>query len=173
MGILTNLFKPNTELVDWQVTLTGSYSDKRRLSKAQLIKMTEQVIADNMRIFDDSVNIINSTTKPDVMFSRLELAEKCLLKLRAIEPYLKYQNKFTFNEMPSDLYERFQDEKQSYIHTFLLRCETAVVDKAYSMKTEKGRKNQFDKFYQSVQEYMRLMNDGNRRYIEYIMDMYK
>lgn len=166
MGFLDKLFSGNSELIEWQNAVMASKSQKLYATRKQLEAATVQMVADNMRIFDDSANIINSTTKPDVFFSRLELAEEKLANLVNIEPYIKQVKSITMNQPLSSLMNEFQKNKNRYIVDFLYRYYWTVKEKAEGMKTEKGKLNQFQKFRESLEPFIDQLNDTNKKIFE-------
>lgn len=166
MGFLDKLFSGNYELIEWQNAVMASKSQKLYATRKQLEAATVQMVADNMRIFDDSANIINSTTKPDVFFSRLELAEEKLANLVNIEPYIKQVKSITMNQPLPSLMNEFQENKNRYIVDFLYRYYWTVKEKAEGMKTEKGKLNQFQKFHESLEPFIDQLNDTNKKIFE-------
>lgn len=90
MGFFDKLKQNNAEMIEWQNIVMHDNSTKLYANRKQLEAATIQMVKDNMRIFDDSAHIINSTTKPDVFFSRLQLAEEKLEVLVSVEPFFKY-----------------------------------------------------------------------------------
>lgn len=166
LGFLDKLKSGNSELIEWQNAVMSDKSQKLYVNKAQLEAVTLQMVSDNMRIFDDSASIINSTTKPDVFFSRLELAEEKLANLVRIEPYIKNVKSITVNKSLSSSMKEFQENRNRYIVDFLYRYYQSVKDKAEGMKTEKGKQNQFIKFQESLEPYIYQLNDTNKKIFE-------
>lgn len=166
MGFLQKILNSNEELIEWQNAVMATKSQKLYVSRKQLEAATVQMVSDNMRIFDDSAKLVNSTTKPDVFFSRMELAEEKLSNLVRIEPYIKQVKSITMNQSLSSLMNEFQKNKNSYINDFLYRYYWAVQDKAESMKTEKGKLNQFQKFRESLEPFIDQLNDTNKKIFE-------
>lgn len=159
MGFFEKLLKGNEELIEWQNAVMTTKSSKLYVNRKQLEAATIQMVSDNMRIFDDSANIINSTLKPDVFFSRLELAEEKLNNLARIEPYIKQVPAITLKQSLSSLVNELQENKSKYIMDFLYRYYWTVKEKAEGMKTEKGKQNQFLKFRESLEPYKCQFNN--------------
>ena len=103
MGLFSNLFSDKTELLNWQNVILLDKKDRLIMSRKQLESSTIQAVQNDARIFDDCGKLINSTTKPDVFFSRLELAEQKLGHLVSLEPYLKNVKSLKMSVLPSKL----------------------------------------------------------------------
>ena len=177
MGILKSFIggmrEAQAELIDWQNAVMHDKSHKLYASKQQLEVATAQIVSDSIRIFDDSSNIINTTVKPDIFFSRLDLAKEHLARLKIIEPYIGRVKAIQVNIPISDLYAEFNKSEDAYIETFLQRSLQAVHEKADSMKTEKGKGNQYKKYYESMQPFLYKLNSKNREYLEQVTHLIK
>lgn len=161
MGFLQKLLNNNSDLIEWQNAVMPDKSMKLYVTRKQLEAVTIQIVQDCMRIFDDSAKIVNSTIKPDVFFSRLELAEEKLATLVRIEPYIEQVKDITLNKSMAALMHEFQSNRNLYINDFLCRYYWTVQDKAEGMKTESGKLNQFKKFQESLEPYTQYFNLGN------------
>lgn len=153
-------------LLEWQNTLLEDNSTKLKLDRDQLEDFTIDQAQNDMRIFDDCATLINSTVKPDVFFSRVDLAESTLDHLVTLEPYMNQIKCIQLDASMSDLMVKFQEEKDSYTTDFLYRYYAAVKEKADGLKTEKGKQGQFQKFYESLEPYFESISDLNMEYIE-------
>lgn len=153
-------------LLEWQNVIMEDESTKLIMSRDQLEDCTIEQAQNDMRIFDDCATLINSTVKPDVFFSRLELAESTLDHLVTLEPYMNQIKCIQLDASMSDLVNKFQEEKDSYTTDFLYRYYGTVKEKADSLKTEKGKQGQFQKFYESLEPYFESISDLNMEYIE-------
>lgn len=153
-------------LLEWQNVILEDESAKLIMSRDQLEDCTIEQAQNDMRIFDDCATLINSTVKPDVFFSRLDLAESTLDHLVTLEPYMNQIKCIQLDASMSDLMNKFQEEKDSYTTDFLYRYYASVKEKADGLKTEKGKQNQFQKFYESLEPYFESISDLNMEYIE-------
>lgn len=171
--IINNAREAQTELIDWQNAVMKDKSHKLYASTQQLEAATAQIVSDSIRIFDDSSNIINTTIKPDTFFSRLDLAKDHLARLKIIEPYIDRVRAITVNIPISQLYAEFLRNEDAYIEAFLHRSLQAVHDKADGMKTEKGKSNQYKKYYESMQPFYYKLNNANREYVEAVTRLIK
>ena len=113
--ILMKVEKPARYIGNEVNSVMKDKREKLYLNRKQLEFATIQIVQDCMRIFDDSVRIIESTTKPDVFFSRLDLAEKELATLVYIEPYMKQVKAITMNQSMQELMNKFQNGKDVFL----------------------------------------------------------
>ena len=177
MGILKSFIggmrEAQAELIDWQNAVMVDKSHKLYASKQQLESATAQIVSDSVRIFDDSSNIVNTTINPDTFFSRLDLAKDHLARLKIIEPYIGKVKTIKINIPISELYAEFLKNEDAYIEAFLHRSLQAVHEKADSMKTEKGKGNQYKKYYESMQPFLYKLNSKNREYFEQVTHLIK
>lgn len=154
------------KLLAWQNVVCQDKSNTLFMSRKQLEAATVDQVRNSMRIFDDCAKIINSTIKPDVFFSRLELAEEHLKLLASLEPFMWDIKGITINTSLSALWGKYQNEKESYIIDFLYRYYWAVKEKAEKLKTEKGKASQFQKFYDSLIPFFGFISERNMRILE-------
>ena len=71
---------------------------------------------------------------------------------------------------PSQAFQEFNEQKQTAIYNFVIRYLNSILDKSEKLKTQRGKNNQIQKFYNSLTPYFDLMNEEN---IEYIRTKYK
>lgn len=158
-----NLFKKkedNQYLLEWQNAILKDKSDKLVMNKKQLIQATSQQAQRYIEISNDCVKIVNDTVNPNTFFDKLELLEDTSKKLVSLEKYLDFKG-----AKPSQALQEFNSQKQTAIKEFLIRYFTSILDKVDKLKTERGKMNQFQKFYDSLIPYFDLMNDENKDYI--------
>lgn len=154
------------ELLEWQNTVCEDKSEKLFMSTKQLEEATIQAVSNDIRIFDDCSNILNKTSNPTVFFPRLDLAEKTLMHLCTLEPFIEKTNQIAMNETASDLHKQFLDNKDKYVCDFIYRYFWTVKEKAETLKTEKGKLNQYQKFFDSLQPYSEQISEQNMKYVE-------
>lgn len=158
--------RKTAELLEWQNAVCADKSTTLYMTEGQLASTTIQIVSNDIRIFDDCANIINSTEKPSVFFPRLALAEETIRHLVEIEAYIKKVGQIQMNTLPSDLYQKFQGGKDAYITEFLYRYYNSVRAKADRLKTERGKQNQFQKFFESLEPYFDQISERNMFHIE-------
>ena len=161
MGIFSSLFGNQNRLLAWQKLVMPNSPDRLVLNEQQLTQWTVVITEQDIKIINDCLKITQETVKPDVFFSRLELLKEKIAHLQLFEPYVKFEN-----ANPTQLSNTVHQKEQETISSFLDRYLDAVCQKANAMKSAKGKKNQYEKFYDSLQEYYPLMNGENIQYIE-------
>lgn len=163
MGLF-DLLKSNNKkeyLLKWQKLILMDSPDQLILTEQQLKEMTEQQAKNDLRIMDDCCKLVEETIKPDVFFMRLNLLVEKSMRLCAFEQYIAFKGAY-----PSQAYNEIKTKYQEAIKQFLIRYFSDTFDKAEGMKTEKGKIGKYQKFYDSLQEYYKYMNDENIDYIE-------
>lgn len=155
------LLQLNTDLLTWQNVIMQDSQNKLAMTEKQLQETSDKMAANSLRIVQDCLQLLSETTKPDTFFSRLDLLKKESKTLASLEPYIKFSG-----VSPTVAFNELLDQEQEAIRQFLIRYFTSVYDKAMTLKTEKGRKNQYQKFYDTLQPYYQYMNDNNIDYIE-------
>ena len=71
-----------------------------------------------------------------------------------LKKYIKFSG-----ASPTNAFQEVLDNEQDAIYQFISRCFNVAFEKAESMKTEKGKMNQFQKFYDNLQPYMNRMDE--------------
>lgn len=158
-----NLFKKkedNQYLLEWQNAILKDKSDKLVMNKKQLIQATSQQAQRYIEIANDCVKIVNDTVNPNTFFDRLELLEDTSKKLVSLEKYLDFTG-----AKPSQSFQEFNEQKQTAIYNFVIRYLNSILDKSEKLKTQRGKNNQIQKFYDSLVPYFDLMNEYNKKYI--------
>lgn len=144
----------------WQHLVMPDSPNKLILTEQQLKSITLQQAQNDLRIINDCTRLVESTTKPDVFFMRLNLLVEKSKHLADLGHYMKFSNvsPLAYNEVVNNYHET--------INHFLWRYFSDTFDKAEAMKTEKGKLGKYQKFYDSLQEYYCYMNEENIDYIE-------
>lgn len=157
------LFRRNKkELLVWQNLVIQDSPNKLIVTEKQLKQITEQQANNDLRIIQDCIKIISDTTKPDIFFSRLDLLKEKSKHLIQLEPYIKFSG-----ASPTAAFNEVLTNEQDAIYQFIIRYFGATFEKAESLKTEKGKRNQYRKFFDSLQPYSDQMDERNLKYIEY------
>ncbi len=154
--------KKKEELLIWQNLIMQDSPNKLVMTEKQLKQTTEQQASNDLRIIQDCIRIISETVKPDIFFSRMDLLKEKSKRLIEFEKYIKFSG-----ASPTNAFQEVLDNEQDAIYQFISRCFNVAFEKAESMKTEKGKMNQFQKFYDNLQPYMNRMDEKNRKYIEW------
>ncbi len=154
--------KKKKELLEWQKIVMVDNPDELTLNQKQLQQISNQQAADDLRIIQDCIKIISETTNPDTFFMRLDLLKEKAAHLTLLGPYVKFTG-----SSPTAAAKEVVDQEQTAIYNFIIRYYSVVFDKAESLKTARGKKNQFQKFFDSLEKYLERMNESNLNYITY------
>lgn len=149
------------ELLEWQNAVLAKPLPKLVLKEAELKKITDQKVFNNVRIIADSRKIVLETKNPDTFFERLSLLDEMSMELLNIEKYITLSG-----ASPRELRQEFCDQRQEAIKQFLVRYFCSVLDKVEKLKTDKSKLNNYQKFYDSLQPYYKEMDVNNIDYVE-------
>ena len=152
-----------TDLLAWQNVL---YPDtpQLRYNASQLKQLSVYTIPRQSEIAHDCMELINSTTVPETFFSRYNLLIEKLTLLSNLEQYVKF-NKYSPTQQLSSVIRK----KTLATNAFIDRYWNSTVEKASSLKTEKGRRNRYQKFYDTLLKYADKMTEENMLYVENIV----
>ncbi len=154
--------KKREHLLEWQRIVTHDSGNQLFMTESQLREISNQQASNDLRIVNDCTRILSETVKPDVFFSRLDVLKQASRRLMELEPYIKFTG-----VSPTVAYNELNKQEQTIIYQFIGRYFTSVYDKAESMKTERGKKNQYEKFFDSLQPYFDRMDQHNKNYVVY------
>lgn len=150
-------------LLEWQQLLIPK-STKLILSEFQLKEMTNETVNNHLKIINDCCKILQTTVKPEVFFSRLNLLFVHTKAITVFEPYINF-----VSVNPSQALNKAIEEKQEVVFEFLKRYFSSVLDKIDTLKTEKSKLFQLQKFYDSLQKYQEYIDKKN---IDYYTNQY-
>jgi hypothetical protein len=148
------------KLLELQKIVIENSPDYLVLSESQLMNEARSQAKNDLRIMNDCVKLLSSTLKPDVFFSRLDLLEKRSKHLVGLEPYISFSG-----ALPSEAYKEFLSDKNLCVRQFIARYSASISDIAANMKTDKGKKNQYQKFYDNLEPYFSIMSNDNIEYV--------
>lgn len=154
------LFGKRKWLLEWQKAIIENSPNKLLLDEIQLRNISAEQVNNDLRIMQDCANIVNSTRNPEIYFARFHLLQETALHLTKFEKYIPFSG-----ASPTETLLDINLTKQKSIHSFLIRYFDMVCQKANKLKTQKGKSNQYKKFYESLTPYFFEMNDNNRRFI--------
>lgn len=161
MGLFDFFKKRKNELLELQQFLIDGSPDRLIVSRKRLMELAKIEANNSLRIVQDSSRLVQTTTKPDVFFGRMQLMLEHSSNLAYLERYVPFTG-----ASPMGALKTLLAEEQEVIKNFLIRYCWAVVEKADKLKTEKGQFNQWQKFYDSLSPYFHVMNDENVEFIE-------
>lgn len=154
--------KSKKELLVWQNTLLLDKTDKLMMNQKQLQELSDQQASNDLRIIQDCIKIIEETVNTETFFTRLELLKERSRHLKTLEPYVKFSG-----ASPTAALNEVLNDEQPAIYALISRCYNSAFDKAEKLKTEKGKKNQYQKIYESLDLYRDKMDQHNIKYLEY------
>ena len=94
-----------------------------------------------MKQLQESVYLLNNTTKPDVFFKRFNFSLDLLLDLRTYEKYKIFKG-----NTPTSDYNKIVRNMESTVNDFIDRAIEANRQKLATLKTDKAKKNNYEKF---------------------------
>ncbi len=146
----------HANLIEWQNAVMETKSDKLYCKEAQLREVTVAAAQNDQRIMQDCVSIMQSTVKPDVYFSRLDLLISTAEHAKSIGKYLECSG-----ATPDEVYDNIIHDAPEATSEFVTRYWIDVKQKADALKTEKGRLNRYQKAYDGLKPYYDIlaMND--------------
>lgn len=153
--------KENRELLQWQKVILHDKSNKIIMTRKQLASATKQRADNDLRIIKDCTKIIQETTKPETFFSRYDLLVEKAKDLVEISPYTKLTG-----ADPNEAYNQIINQKQIAISMFSKKYIEETIKKVNSLKTEKGKNNNYQKAYDNISLYFDQMDDSNIAYIK-------
>ncbi len=118
-----------------------------------------------VKILVESRDIVNRTTDPDVFFSRYDTVKETAEKLASISKYVKFKG-----TKPADVLRQVTEQEDAATRDMVLRCFQKAQLNAEKLKTEKGKRGQFEKFQSSLEAYFFRMSDENVELVQRLHD---
>ena len=147
------------KLLQLQKAVLPNSPDSLVMTNQQLLATAKQQASDDIRIAQESSNIVSATNKPDVFFSRLELLKSHTYHMQLLEPFIP------FTVSPTDAMNEILTNEQEIIHQFIIRYYNSVNSYANSLKTDNGKYNQYKKFYETMCGYQNRISPENFNYV--------
>lgn len=116
-----------------------------------------------LRIASDCAELVNTTKNPEVFFMRYDLMLETLAKLAGLECTGIFANS---RELPSVAHQRVSAQFPAATNTFLDRSFDDAKAKAATLKTEKGRINAIDRYFEKMEEHIVYMDAESIDYLE-------
>ena len=121
---------------------------------------TEQVQAEDcIRIINDCSRILQSTVDAGTFFSRLSLMEK------QIQTMQQLSSDVTFSPAPDEIEKTYRKDMDTIVYDFLVRCFNETTSRADRLKTERGKKNCYQKLFDVLAEHRKYLSEDNLQYI--------
>lgn len=112
--------------------------------------------------YNSSINLAQSTEKPETFFKNLSQAEQ------ALEEVVMLTNKYSFLEVHGDNLKEslkyFTKKKDSIIQEFADRYYSSCVDSAEKLKTDRGKKKRYLRNYQDLTPYFQTISKSSIEY---------
>lgn len=102
-------------------------------------------------IVNDCARVMKTTVNPDVYFSRYELYMEKLTNIADAERHNRIHLE-RGSESPAEKLKEMQNSVAENFNEFINRYWKSVNQKAKTMKTEKGKENQYRRFYDKLME---------------------
>ena len=160
MGLFSILTGKNAKLLKLQKLLVKKSPNRLIMSEKQLMDTARRTAKRYLEICNDSMRLVDTTIKPDVFFSRLDLLLNNLSELQELEKYI------SFSSSPSKSLARIRFAKQDVIHDFLVRYHKSIVAQANAAKTPRGKEGKYKKFEESLRPYYTKMNAQNILFVK-------
>lgn len=122
-----------------------------------------------LRKLNESYNIFQNTTNPEVFFGRLNFSLDCLLQL------MQYKISIFNGATPEYEYERILKNLENYVDEFIDRSYAAELKKIATLKTTKGKRNRLDKYVTNLMsafENAHSFWSGNSGVLHYTGELY-
>ena len=170
-NLAVTLFPPKRknnkkDLLEWQKIQVVNSPNKLVFNEMQLRNMTTASAQRDLEIINESQQLVNSTSKPDVYFSRYDLLFEVLIRLLRVEPFYHFSQ-----GSPSDSILHLCQAENDSNKAFIDRYYQKASEKAQSLKTQKGKTNQYQKFFDSLKPYFRRLSQHNIHYVESLYQM--
>ncbi|MCX4352030.1 MAG: hypothetical protein OSJ60_10360 [Lachnospiraceae bacterium] len=151
------------DLLAWQNVL---YPDTPQLkfSASQLKNLSARMIPRQSQIAHDCMELVNTTAVPETFFSRYDLLLEKLTLLSNLEKYVRFNTYSPTQQLDSAI-----RKKPLATKAFIDRYWAATINKASSLKTEKGKRNRYQKFYDTLLSYSDKMTEDNILHIKNII----
>lgn len=147
--------KSKKELLEWQRLIMPDVT-KLVLTEQQLQVQTLPIMNRHIQIAKDCIKLVNTTANPDTYFSRYDLL------ISELELLCKFQKFVKFSSLsPRDNLNNVLKNKVGSINAFIDRYWDSVVKKTGTLKTDSAKKNQYSKFFDSMQKYEKSMSPEN------------
>lgn len=118
-----------------------------------------------LEIYNDSSKLFSETVNPEVFFGRFQLAKEQLETLKFIKEDTDNAIGYEGDNLDHKL-TLFTDHYSEAFKDFANRYHKASVEKAEKLKTERGRKNNFNKSLEDLLEYKEHIDAADLAFVE-------
>lgn len=147
-------YTSDEEFLQWQKLVLPN-SENLTLSITDLTNSSIPILERCFQIVTDSVAIVSKTTNVQTFFERYELIESNLKTL------IDFSHFITLDDYtnPEELLTNYTVHKAEYVKRLIDLEWNKTAAKVESLKTEKGKENQYIKFIASFDEYTAEMSE--------------
>ena len=130
---------------------------KKAKTKQEITFMERQVPGLTKQV-NESLNLVDSTIKPDVYFSRYDFLLETLERLSEIAKHVKITG-----GKPSDLLKKLSSRKvrEESVNNFIKRSHDKMMADATTLKTDKSRSTKVSKYFDEMGKYTKNMYPSN------------
>lgn len=114
-----------------------------------------------LKIVKDCADLVNTTVNPKVFFARYDLMLENLSNLADIEKIVKFSGK-----KPSVQFRELVAQRERETDTFIDRAFEVARDRAAELKTEKGRAEALQRFFQKMEAHSNRMTPANLAHLQ-------
>ncbi len=114
-----------------------------------------------LKIVEDSVRLVNTTTNPAVFFFRYNLMVEHLEKLTQIEHLVRFSG-----TRPSAQLSKVTSERNYQTSLFIKRSHEKMMHETRLLKTERGKLNKIETFFKSMDSYNTYLSASNRAMLD-------
>ena len=143
--------------LEWQHLVLPESTSTLLMSREQLVESSIVIIRDRLRIINDCIKIITTTTNADTFFERLTLLKENYSYLKQFEKYLTFS---------IDYVAPYLNDEETLTRKLIDSMWEKTVAKARTLKTETGRNNQYIKFKETIEKHEPQMSLSNIRYYQ-------
>jgi hypothetical protein len=148
-------YQPKQETVEERIV-----KEKQKIANDIRVLAKEQ--ADNhLKIVRDCVELVNTTVNPDVFFKRYDLLLVHLEELAKFEGTGIFDNS---RELPSATFLRVDEQFDSATNDFLDRSFEDAKKHAETLKTENGKRNAINRYFENMEKYISYMSEESLEY---------
>lgn len=169
MGIL-DFFKlakkeDDTKLIELQNILFKMNSNKLQVSKKQLNDTLNRYVSTHSKVVNECVILLGDTNNPDTFFTRFNLLIDHLKALSKVERH------YSFSRMlPSAQLKKLSADKEMMANAFIDKSWEKLLSKISSLKTEKTKQNNINKFFENMNLYKNNMSGSSIEHLSKLKD---
>ena len=159
MGIFN--FRKKKSLLELQKLVITNSPNKLIMKENELLDNAYKICNNYINKISDFVQIINTTSNPNLYFQTYEIMLDYTKKLIKFEPYLHFKG-----NPPTYSLDMFLSQRQQSINDFLSRYYENIAKKAIDDATEQGITALYNQFKNSLLPYYSIINDSNIHFID-------